>query len=292
MSRLHRLLTTLVGELPPAPSPPADPRLPWLVGAVLGLVAYLELVHDLRGDPLVRGAWRGLLFGAVPLAAGLCWDLRGRRGPLALAALGGLLALVPTALRLVGPPKAPLLLAHLGPAFGAALLGCGLLLLAARRGGACLAAWGLSAGDWRWWAPRTGIASLLVVGGVLVAMHLSPDLREFYPWYRPARHHADELLRQQAGIGLDFLGWEFLFRGFLLFGLARRGDVHLAILTQAMAFFLLHQGKPDVELFLSLPGGLLAGWFCWRARSFAPLWILHTVQLVSVNLVAFWLRNG
>lgn len=289
LARLRALRTLLLGELP-APTSPAGPGLAWWVVLTFGAVFFVELTHDLKGDPLLRGAWRGSLFGAVPLAAGMLWALRGRaRG---LAAIGALLVCVPTVMRLMGPPKASLLAQAPTPAFAALGLGLALVLAAARWGGEPLARWGLATGDWRWWLPRTAAAAVLIVIGATAAMHLSAEMREFYPWYRPARHHADQLLRQQVGLALDFIGWEYLFRGFLLFALARRGDVVAAILFQAAVFFLLHKGKPDVELFLSLPGGILAGWFCWRAGSFLPLWVLHTVQIVSVNLLGFWLRNG
>lgn len=289
LSRLRRLRTTLIGDLPP-PASLAGPDLAWVVALVFGGVFFVELTSDLKGDPLLRGAWRASLFGAIPLAAGLLWALRGV--PRAQAAAGAALVCVPTVMRLVGPPKASLLAAQPGPAFAALGLGLALLLLAARGGGEPLSRWGLSLGDWRWWLPRTAAAAVLVLLGVSAAMHLSDEMREFYPWYRPARSHLDQLLRLQLGLALDFVGWEFLFRGFLLFALARRGDVVAAILFQACLFFLLHKGKPDVELLLSLPGGVLAGWFCWRAGSFLPLWLLHTVQIVSVNLLGFWLRNG
>ena len=135
-----------------------------------------------------------------------------------------------------------------------------------------------------------GAAVLVLVPAVFVVMSLSPKLAAFYPSWKPARLSVENLLIQQVGIGVDFLGWELLFRGFLLFGVARRGDAQTAIWLQAIPFFLLHRGQPDVELVSSLFGGLLAGWFCLRARSFVPLFILHWAQMMAVAGSGYILR--
>ena len=48
-----------------------------------------------------------------------------------------------------------------------------------------------------------------------------------------------------------FVAWELFFRGFLLFGLYRRIG-QFAIYVTAMPFMLLHLGKPEAEVFISL----------------------------------------
>jgi membrane protease YdiL (CAAX protease family) len=91
---------------------------------------------------------------------------------------------------------------------------------------------------------------------------------------------------EQFGYCLDLLGWEFLFRGFLLFAFARR-DPLLAIWVQCLPFFVLHTTKPPTEYFLSLFGGFLGGWFCLHAKSFWPMFFLHAVQIITVNVVGY-----
>jgi membrane protease YdiL (CAAX protease family) len=167
------------------------------------------------------------------------------------------------------------------------------LLLALMAGRACgvrTDRWALTLGDWRWWGPRTLVALLVLVPTLTVVVLLSPELQQFYPMWRPARTAWDKLLIGNLGHSLDFIGWELLFRGTLLRTAMRRGDPVMAICLQAIPFCLLHMDKPGVELIASLFGGLVAGWFCLRARTFLPLWILHSAMISTVGTVAFLVR--
>jgi len=73
---------------------------------------------------------------------------------------------------------------------------------------------------------------------------------------------------------LDLFGWEFLFRGFLLFGLARRfGDE--AVLLQAVPFAIAHIGKPELETLSTIFGGAAFGYLAWRTDSFFYPFLIH-----------------
>ena len=133
--------------------------------------------------------------------------------------------------------------------------------------------------------------TVVIILGTAGLMFLSENMANFYPWYRPARTDAAVLLNVQVALLVDLLGWEYLVRGFLLFALIRRGDLHLAVVTQALIFFVLHENKPTIEFIFSLPGGVVAGYFVWRSKSFLPLWWLHALQLLSANACAFLIRN-
>lgn len=66
---------------------------------------------------------------------------------------------------------------------------------------------------------------------------------------------------------LYYVGWEFYFRGFMLFGLRQSlGDVN-AVLIQTMASVLLHIGSPASEAFGAILAGLLWGMLAIRTRS-------------------------
>lgn len=72
----------------------------------------------------------------------------------------------------------------------------------------------------------------------------------------------------------DLLGWEFLFRGFLLFGYARKfGDD--ALWLQAVPFALAHIGKPEIETLSTIFGGFAFGWIAWRSKSFIYPFLIH-----------------
>jgi len=154
-----------------------------------------------------------------------------------------------------------------------------------------LSDWGMGLGDWKWWAPRTAVIMLIIPVCLWLAMNASPELAAHYPTWKPARTHFPTLLTQQGLYGLEVLGWEFLFRGFLLFSVYRMAGPHLAIWLQCLPFLLLHFDKPTLELYLSWVGGLAAGWFCLRARSFWPLFWMHWIQLSSAGFIGYILRN-
>jgi uncharacterized protein len=68
--------------------------------------------------------------------------------------------------------------------------------------------------------------------------------------------------------------WEYLLRGFLLFGLKKRfGEVSVVI--QMVPFVLLHLGKPEAETLSCIVTGLWFGWIAYRGNSFWPAFIIH-----------------
>jgi hypothetical protein len=65
---------------------------------------------------------------------------------------------------------------------------------------------------------------------------------------------------------LDLTAAEFAFRGFLLFTLVRLIGP-LGLVVAAMPFVFAHLGKPELELFSTLGGGMVYGWLAWRTGS-------------------------
>lgn len=85
--------------------------------------------------------------------------------------------------------------------------------------------------------------------------------------------------------GLFYVGWEFYFRGFLLFGLRDSLGAANAVLIQTMASALLHIGSPAAETFGSIFGGLLWGILALRTRSLLSGLVQH--YLLGIALDAF-----
>jgi membrane protease YdiL (CAAX protease family) len=83
---------------------------------------------------------------------------------------------------------------------------------------------------------------------------------------------------------LDLSAGEFLFRGFLTFTLLRAiGPA--GVLVATMPFVYVHLGKPELELYSTLAGGLIYGWLAWRTRSI--LWgTIGHVYILSLVIVA------
>jgi len=116
----------------------------------------------------------------------------------------------------------------------------------------------------------------LVFGPVFaLAGYLSatdPGLREKFPINPHAGHSAAVFALHAATYLAYYAGWEFYFRGFLLFGLRGSvGDAN-AILIQVLASSLLHIGSPPAETFGAILGGLLWGMQALRTRSLIQGW--------------------
>ena len=84
---------------------------------------------------------------------------------------------------------------------------------------------------------------------------------------------------------LDLFSWEFLFRGWLLFGLARKFGPE-AIWLQAVPFALAHIGKPEIETLSTIFGGFAFGWVAWRTKSFVYPLLIHWFVSSFTILVA------
>ncbi|MDP2308773.1 MAG: CPBP family intramembrane metalloprotease [Pseudomonadota bacterium] len=266
--------------------------------AAIGM--WLGLRFQTKGDPVLTGSWRMLVHGGVPLVAMALWDLREgfRRGPrpsavaVGLAAMGMTLVLAPIAAHFtdaggVAQRSDPFIYMAAPGLVGTALVFAGLVL--ARRD---LTKWGVGLGDWRWWLPHHGVLLAGLVPVLVATTVLVEPLARYYPVNRAARASVDGFAWAHLGIALDFIGWEFLFRGFLLFAMARRGDALLAILVSVFPFFLLHGNKPHIELLSSFVGGIFAGWFCLRAGTFFPLYVIHVVMITTVGFTSFLMRQG
>ena len=84
---------------------------------------------------------------------------------------------------------------------------------------------------------------------------------------------------------LNLIGWEFFFRGWILFGYGRRFGPE-AIWLQAVPFALAHIGKPAVETFSTIFGGFAFGWIAWRTHSFLYPFLIHWFVASFIVLVA------
>jgi membrane protease YdiL (CAAX protease family) len=56
----------------------------------------------------------------------------------------------------------------------------------------------------------------------------------------------------------------------------------LAIYVQMIPFAIAHIGKPDIETFSSIAGGILIGYLVRWCRSFWPAFILHLIIALTM----------
>jgi membrane protease YdiL (CAAX protease family) len=84
---------------------------------------------------------------------------------------------------------------------------------------------------------------------------------------------------------LDLIGWEFIFRGWILFGYARKFGPE-ALWIQAVPFALMHNGKPELETLSTIFGGFAFGWVAYRTKSFVWPFLIHWFIATFIILVA------
>lgn len=140
----------------------------------------------------------------------------------------------------------------------------------------------------------SGIKFLLVaVPVVLPFIYLSSFQSDFqmeYPLPLLARESTKYLLLWECVYLFYYIGWEFLFRGYLLFGLEKKIGAYWAILFQTLPSTIIHIGKPEGETLSAIVAGVVFGAVALRTRSvFYPL-ILH--YIVGISMDVFSVMNS
>jgi membrane protease YdiL (CAAX protease family) len=154
-----------------------------------------------------------------------------------------------------------------------------------------LAEFGFGIGNAKTWL--RDIAILFVLMLPLVAFAATrPSFQRVYPYFGIAR----------LGLGYFCLGllvrlgymfcWEFLFRGYLLFGFEKRVGAPAAIAISTIPFVIMHFGKPALEVYGSIIAGVVLGIVAIRARSFIPCAIVHFAVAASMDVAALIARSA
>lgn len=140
------------------------------------------------------------------------------------------------------------------------------------------ARYGVMVGDW-----RAGLSLVALGCAVMTPIVLwfasMPDVRAFYA---PSAAPIPDLVLTNT---LDLAATEFLFRGLLMLTLVRAIGP-LGVVVATLPFVFAHLGKPELELFSTLAGGLVYGWLTWRTGSI--LWgaVGHVYILTLVTVAA------
>lgn len=143
------------------------------------------------------------------------------------------------------------------------------------------AKWGFSFGD-KEAGLRFVFISLVIMIPIVWVMSARQDFAIFYPHYSPARDSFMLFWYYQAGLLLYMIAWEYIWRGFTLFGLYPRFGYY-AVLIQMIPFLILHNGKPALETIGAIPGGIILGAMALRTGSFFYGVIIHFAVIFSID---------
>ena len=142
---------------------------------------------------------------------------------------------------------------------------------------------GLGLGNWRKGLWLSFLASIAVLSACFLFARV-PAMQAAYSPPRWGSGNLETILLGEWKRAGTLAGWEFLFRGFLLFPLYEYlGPA--ANLIQATLCAVTHMHKPMVELYGSLPFALLLGYL---ARRSASVWYgVYVHWLLGFSLEAY-----
>ena len=142
------------------------------------------------------------------------------------------------------------------------------------------AEYGFRIGHW-----RTGLFWVLVscagMSLILWFVARNPNMTNYYQNRAPK-----EMGRLLYITGIDLFGWEFIWRGLLLFGMARVLGAGPAIFLQAVPFAFMHLGKPEIETLSTIFGGAAFGFIAWQSNSFLYPFLIHWYIACFTQLIA------
>jgi membrane protease YdiL (CAAX protease family) len=136
--------------------------------------------------------------------------------------------------------------------------------------------YGLRWGNVRIWGKYTGMFCL-IAAPVLFFTTFSPEFQKYY------KIDNFNLLTYFLINFASLFGSEFLFRGFLIFGLKDKLK-EACILIQMIPFVMVHFGKPELETISTLITGIIFGYIVYRGNSFWPAFIIH--MFINIFFVA------
>ena len=127
-------------------------------------------------------------------------------------------------------------------------------------------------------------AMFAVMLPVLVWASSFDSFLRFYPFYNRAGAGGLAFWIYEVGYGLQFVGVESFFRGFMTFGLARRFGL-LAVPIMTVPYTMIHFSKPMPEATAAIIAGLVLGYMALRSRSFVPGVFLHVGVAITMDLL-------
>ncbi len=124
----------------------------------------------------------------------------------------------------------------------------------------------------------------LVMLPILVWVSGFDSFLDYYPIYARATEGGAQFWLYQLGYGLQFVGVEAFFRGFMTFGLLPRFGA-LSVVIMTVPYTMIHFSKPIPEALAAIVAGLILGTLAVKSKSFVPGILLHVAVALTMDLL-------
>jgi membrane protease YdiL (CAAX protease family) len=120
---------------------------------------------------------------------------------------------------------------------------------------------------------------------ILWIVSASPEFAAKYPLLKSAKTNISHFLIFEFGLLLYLTAWEYIWRGFTVFGLEEKFGYYAAFI-QMIPFVILHNGKPFPETLGAVFGGVALGILALRTRSFIYCVLVHFNIMFIIDLMS------
>jgi len=144
--------------------------------------------------------------------------------------------------------------------------------------------YGISFGDYKAGIKITIIFLIIMLPLIWIASSL-PEFNKTYPHLSSAKYSWKIFLLFETGMLIYMFSWEFIWRGFMLFGLKDKFGYY-AVLIQMIPFLILHNGKPAPETFGAIIAGIALGILALRTNSILYCVLTHMSVMFSIDLIS------
>jgi CAAX protease family protein len=149
---------------------------------------------------------------------------------------------------------------------------------------------GLGLGDWRF-GVRWSVIFLAVMLPITFAASYTEAFATKYPLAKASMNSFEAFFWWEFVSFLYFIGWEFFFRGYMLFSLYKYIGA-IAVFVPMIPFVILHSAKPFPEAIGAIFVAELLCIFALRAGSFWYGMVVHWTINTAMDVFAIWQRGG
>lgn len=145
----------------------------------------------------------------------------------------------------------------------------------------------MSVGDFSGiWLLLLAVCTIIIVLNAYIARN--PTVQKVYPELRLSSWSPGDLLLESTSWIIYLGGYEFLFRGLLLFTCIQAFGTWPAVAVNLVLYAALHYPKGWKEMLGAIPFGLVLCYVTHKSGSVLPAIIIHSVQAISCEMFAIF----